>query len=952
MRVRHKIFINYRQTDAGDAAAFIDHALTRTFGPDTVFKASRSVGAGATFPPVIEAGLDEMCVMLVLVGRHWLDTKAPEAERALWRDDDWVRREIGYALALDPEIPVIPVLLGNLRRVPEEKYLPPELRSLTERQTVHFRARHVVADLPGLIAKLHKEAPELAVRHFVRADQEAPAGALPSTLLLPEHGVVPFHGRKKELARLEAWRDAPDPLGVEVIVGAAGQGKTRLALEFCERSRRAGWVAGALSSEVTLNDVVALSESGVSALALIDRAEPATAQVADILSALTGRGPDAAPVRMILISRTAGAWFEEIVERSNDAAAALLLGVRPLELGGLGGALDHDAEFRDAAALFAERLGRPAPPPAAPAPVELMGTDRVLDVHAAALGAVLGPVTRPDDLTAEETDPVIRLLHHERQDWKRGALAAELPDPHRERLAVAVAAATMYGGAREDTAYRVLAVQQTFCQEPMQVIRRYQRWLARLYPPGEQVLGTTAPHALRPDRLGEEHVALTVAEHPELVRGLAEHLDAEHAQRALLVLGRAAPRHPHLVERIAELIEGDLANLPRMALWTAQRLEDPRPLIQALIVMARRCTTMGVAHSMLPLIPPEPEYGELLVITARFLLSAEHTRANPDRLTIAEVSRMLGLAHSVLGEHEAAVRALRMSLEAYGPGFTEAVMDQRRVEVHTLLAHSLGRIGRRAEGREMARKAVERMRPTLATDPLSPIVSRRMRTSQQAEERLLTDALRAYLDLVDDPDAESAALAGLLDRLRRIARLRQQDRLLQWALERLGYISAKDVPVPPDLAPDVLRDTLPARHATKEELHEARRRLAEQITLLLDAPVDATEPTPVDDVVAAARVAGIYRRHGTLTTATEHGEEYPLTVIAIALGEGDLRALYWSPLSGWWILDYLYLDPYGDYERVGNLGMILGPADLAPDAIVAAVTGGMAPPTQGWGSLA
>jgi hypothetical protein len=67
----------------------------------------------------------------------------------------------------------------------------------------------------------------------------------PVRLLLAEHGIVPFLGRQQLLDDLQAWCDpAPGSLGVQVLTGSGGSGKTRLAAELCVRLRGMGWDAG------------------------------------------------------------------------------------------------------------------------------------------------------------------------------------------------------------------------------------------------------------------------------------------------------------------------------------------------------------------------------------------------------------------------------------------------------------------------------------------------------------------------------------------------------------------------------------------------------------------------------------------------------------------------------------------------------------------------------------
>ena len=63
--------------------------------------------------------------------------------------------------------------------------------------------------------------------------------AEPSRLLDARSQVVPFIGRETELQRLRDWRDSTEArLSVLLLHAPGGQGKTRLAAEFAEESRR------------------------------------------------------------------------------------------------------------------------------------------------------------------------------------------------------------------------------------------------------------------------------------------------------------------------------------------------------------------------------------------------------------------------------------------------------------------------------------------------------------------------------------------------------------------------------------------------------------------------------------------------------------------------------------------------------------------------------------------
>jgi len=51
-------------------------------------------------------------------------------------------------------------------------------------------------------------------------------------------------GREHELEELQKFLNDPRPTLVRTLAGPAGRGKTRLALELCERASDAGWSAG------------------------------------------------------------------------------------------------------------------------------------------------------------------------------------------------------------------------------------------------------------------------------------------------------------------------------------------------------------------------------------------------------------------------------------------------------------------------------------------------------------------------------------------------------------------------------------------------------------------------------------------------------------------------------------------------------------------------------------
>ena len=102
---------------------------------------------------------------------------------------------------------------------------------------------------------------------------------------------------------------------------------------------------------------------------------------------------------------------------------------------------------------------------------------------------------------------------------------------------------------------------------------------------------------LRPDRLGEELVAATVADVLGLVGALASGLEDAQCARALTVLGRAAARHPELTAAIGTVLAADL----------------PRRLPVALAVATGAGASGNLPEIIDRILASSPEHAELVV---------------------------------------------------------------------------------------------------------------------------------------------------------------------------------------------------------------------------------------------------------------------------------------------------------------------------------------------------
>ncbi|GAA2453912.1 toll/interleukin-1 receptor domain-containing protein [Streptomyces macrosporus] len=134
-----EVFVNYRTGDGEMAAATIDQELSRRFGEESSFRASRSIKPGAAYPEELLRNVRRSSLLLAVMGPEW--TRFPE----LHDGDDWVRKEI--LEALEWGIPVVPVLVGRDTKRLAQADLPAELARLADLQSLRLDARNAPADL-------------------------------------------------------------------------------------------------------------------------------------------------------------------------------------------------------------------------------------------------------------------------------------------------------------------------------------------------------------------------------------------------------------------------------------------------------------------------------------------------------------------------------------------------------------------------------------------------------------------------------------------------------------------------------------------------------------------------------------------------------------------------------------------------------------------------------------
>ena len=165
-------------------------------------------------------------------------------------------------------------------------------------------------------------------------------------LLVPEAGKLPLIGRKDLFAQLQTWVDDEVDISVHALIGRAGAGKTRLALEFClkidgDPNAKSGWLAGFLSpSQLTpVVDTLATRDFVWQrpTLLVIDYAAQCHEVLGRWLDRLAGREIDT-KLRILLLDREAPegfGWWRELTGSGLNTARErrdLFYATRPSQL--------------------------------------------------------------------------------------------------------------------------------------------------------------------------------------------------------------------------------------------------------------------------------------------------------------------------------------------------------------------------------------------------------------------------------------------------------------------------------------------------------------------------------------------------------------------------------------------------------------------------------------------
>jgi TIR domain len=150
------IFVSYRRHDTQSATGRLCDKLQAHFGADQVFHDIESIEPGDDFTAAITSRIAASSVVLIMIGRHWLDATGPDGRSRLFDPGDYLCLEI--AAALEHEIPVIPILVEG-SAMPSASALPAPIVALAARQAHEITEQRWQYDSDLLVRQLEVFVP-------------------------------------------------------------------------------------------------------------------------------------------------------------------------------------------------------------------------------------------------------------------------------------------------------------------------------------------------------------------------------------------------------------------------------------------------------------------------------------------------------------------------------------------------------------------------------------------------------------------------------------------------------------------------------------------------------------------------------------------------------------------------------------------------------------------------
>jgi TIR domain len=153
-----RVFVNYRSSDEPYGAILIDRMLVDRFGPEHVFRDTRTMLVGTHYPDLLWRAVRECQVLVAVIGPRWLERDS-RGRRRIDEPDDYVRLEIAHVLRRG--ITVVPLLLDDTP-APRTADLPPDIAGLAQRQYRTVRRRSAEHDIDRILTEIESWVPRKA----------------------------------------------------------------------------------------------------------------------------------------------------------------------------------------------------------------------------------------------------------------------------------------------------------------------------------------------------------------------------------------------------------------------------------------------------------------------------------------------------------------------------------------------------------------------------------------------------------------------------------------------------------------------------------------------------------------------------------------------------------------------------------------------------------------------
>lgn len=146
-------FLSYRRDDSRDWANLIADTLRFELGPTSAFLDTDAIRIGDDWTAQIETALHAATVVIPIIGPKWLFVQnESNGRRRLDTSDDWVRREIEYALSSN--LPIIPVFVSGAR-IPTAADLPESIAVLPRTQGTVVSEKADVQKVSKILVEKH-----------------------------------------------------------------------------------------------------------------------------------------------------------------------------------------------------------------------------------------------------------------------------------------------------------------------------------------------------------------------------------------------------------------------------------------------------------------------------------------------------------------------------------------------------------------------------------------------------------------------------------------------------------------------------------------------------------------------------------------------------------------------------------------------------------------------------